>query len=239
MKPFLFLPFRQGTKFKITEGWKYSVQEKRIHGFELHRGVDFAAKRGTPILAPADGFAFSSFSLAFAGVEKETFVTKSTEAKKYRGKFIGFGLGNFVQIFNPKEKIYLSFGHLEKVAPKIPFFEPQPKDDAFDPVVLFGNKLKKQGRFINRGEVIGYMGDSGCSWGYLEKPGFRPDHRKFFSWDEVHTHFEVFTRDKKGKKNLRLDPFDIYGGFEKYKPMISGEDGLWVFNKSGKPMFAK
>src|SRR3989338_8521809 len=62
--PYLTLPFREadvGGHYDITEGWIYSDEETAIHGFTAHNGIDFAITYGTPVVAPADGYALSSY----------------------------------------------------------------------------------------------------------------------------------------------------------------------------------
>lgn len=239
-QPFLSPPFAAKTKFQITEGWIYSKQENKIHGFEIHRGLDFACRRGTPVLAPADGFAFSSFSLSYAGKKDGTIVWLRSEARLYKGKFVGFGLGNFIQIYHPRQRLYTSFGHLENVAESLPYFEPTAEGDGWKPKIIFYPEIIKSGKKVKRGEIIGYVGDSGISWGYKERPGFRPDPKKYPSWDETHTHFEIFSRDESGKKEFRYDPFGIYGGLDEYKKLPSKNGWLWLLeDKDGRPRFAK
>jgi len=82
---FLSIPLEKGFSFYITQGWKYGADERAIHpDIITHFAVDFAAKRGTPVYAAADGFAIASYHSAYIG--------------EWQGKRIGIGLGKFVQI---------------------------------------------------------------------------------------------------------------------------------------------
>ena len=59
-------PLRKAPFDGITEGWFYSDEERAIHGHETHFGVDFAAPRGTPVYAAADGLALASYHFGHA-----------------------------------------------------------------------------------------------------------------------------------------------------------------------------
>src|SRR5690606_9328496 len=147
-KSFLYLPFRKIDKVKITEGWYYSSGEQRIHGHKIHYGIDFAADRGTPVLAAAPGLALSFYQLGYSG--------------KYKGKRVGFGFGNYVQIWHPQANCFTLYAHLDAIAPYIPYIPDIKKDDEEISGVrsLTLAKIKKQGLNIKRGTVIGWMGDS-------------------------------------------------------------------------------
>lgn len=241
--PRFVLPFAHGTDYLISEGWDYSDYERRVHGFLHHRAVDFATERGTPVYAPIKGYALASFHLAFAKGEGEVAWT-SAEARAYEGKFVGFGLGNFVQIYNPRSNIYVSLAHLEAASDSIPFFEPEPLEDGWNPTVLYqpAEEIVKIARYVQQGELVGYVGDSGCSWGYIEKPGQpRPNPAAHPSWDETHLHIEVYFRDDQGRKTTRLDPFGHYEGTaERYRIGIKeGRTSLWERDASGNIVFAR
>lgn len=214
----------------ITEAWLYSPAERSIHGSVQHGAVDFADKRGTPIYAAADGYAISSTHL-------------SVLSKMYEGKAVGFGLGEFVQIWHPEQGVYSTYSHLQKVADNIPYFKPHCENDACDPVVVYHNTdyIKKRGVFVKQGDIIGYMGDSGLSWGYNEEPRVERNLAKKHSWDEVHLHFEIFTRnDSTFFKAKRYDPFGIYGRLGQYsESSYSSPDSLWKLDSNGVPVLAQ
>lgn len=226
IKPFLCLPFSEGTKFTITEGWYYSDQEKAIHGYETHYAVDFATDRGTPVVAAADGLALASFHSAWA-------------KKEHQGKKVGFGLGRFVQIWHPEAKLYTMYAHLEKIADGIPYVVPIKQGEMWNPTVVNQtvDKVIAQCKPVKKGQVIGYVGDTGLAWGYEETPTMRPDPKQFFSWDETHLHFEVYDRDDRGIKKNRYDPFGVYGKADAYTALYKG--GLWLLTKNNQPRFAK
>ena len=58
--PYLELPLKQSS-IKITEGWFYSKKETKIHGFKIHAGIDFKAKRNEPVYASTEGWATSTY----------------------------------------------------------------------------------------------------------------------------------------------------------------------------------
>ena len=62
----------------------------------------------------------------------------------------------------------------------------------------------------------------------------------FHSWDETHLHFEVYTRKTDGSlKELRWDPFDLYGQVESYVTAFNQPArGLWLSGADGTPQFA-
>ncbi|MDZ4221444.1 MAG: hypothetical protein U1C18_01065 [Patescibacteria group bacterium] len=215
--PFLTSPFADSTEFEVTETWLYSDEERAIHGFATHSGVDLAAARNTPVYAPAGGYALASFHLGFAGVEDGSFTWHAREARLHQGKFVGFGLGNFVQIYVSERNQYLMLGHLQCVAPAIPFHQPRQIGDGWNPNVIneaVGDTLTRTptlARRVEQGDLIGYVGDTGCSLGYLERPGEpRPDPDAHPSWDETHVHLEVYTRGPDGGKSERFDPLGFF-----------------------------
>ncbi|MDD2785336.1 MAG: M23 family metallopeptidase [Patescibacteria group bacterium] len=224
---YLALPVRG--KYRITEGWLYSDQEKKIHGLDFHGGVDFAQPRNSPVFAAADGWAIASYSL------NPFFDEKTGKLRRFRGKIVGMGLGNFVQIYHPQTKRFTQYGHLEKISEKIPFAKPRKLKDGR--LIPMGHKINPRDLknypkaiWVRCGEVIGYVGDSGLTWEYNDYPN-RPDHKKHPSWDETHVHFEEFVRNSRGAKQRR-DPFAIYDTNEKYPwpghKGRKGDDGLWI-----------
>ena len=227
----LSIPF-EGPEFpEITESWLYSNAERAIHGYANHGGVDWAAPRGTPVYAAADGYAISSTHI-------------SPLARTYQGKTVGFGLGEFVQIWHPKQGVFTSYSHLSKVDSGIPYFKPTCNGGACDPEVVYndGKFSEDEGEFIKRGDLVGYVGDSGLSWGYEEKPrGKRVSQNSYPSWDETHLHFETYTRAAPNfGKSRRYDPFGIYGRLGQYNNSsytLSGS--LWKIDTNGSAEFAK
>jgi murein DD-endopeptidase MepM/ murein hydrolase activator NlpD len=225
MTPYLKLPLMRCQGFKINEGWFYSEKEKQIHGRVIHGGVDFQAKRGEPVYATAGGWAISSYY-------NRPIKNKDGSIRRYKEKPITMGMGYFVQIYHPENGRYTQYGHLEKIAEKIPFGTPRKRKEIYYP---YGYKVKPESMknshyfvWINQGELIGYVGDSGLTWGYKDYPK-RPSPKRYPSWDEIHLHFEEFTRDKNGRKIQQRDPFNLYNTF-KYYPKITkqiSKNTLW------------
>ncbi len=221
--PYLELPLKQSV-IKITEGWFYSEKEIKIHGFKIHTGIDFKAKRKEPVYASAEGWASSSY-------HSFRVKNKDKSLRKYKNKPVNNGMGFFVQIYHPKNKRYTQYGHLSKINNKIPFGSPRKIKGNYHPYAYKINpKRMKNSKYyiwVNKGELIGYVGDSGLSWGYKDYPK-RPDIKKYPSWDEVHLHFQEFARDKNGNKIEPRDPFNIYATYQKYpKTKKDFKNTLW------------
>lgn len=235
---FLSLPFTK-QPYTVVEGWYYSEQEKSIHGFLRHSGIDFQLSRNTPVLASADGWAISSYF----GYP----LIKDNKPVLYKDKQVGFGLGYFVQIYHPEAEIFTAYGHLSEVAPEIKFHKPRKLGNHFWPV---GHKISpeklpdyKWVTKVKTGQVIGYVGDSGLTWGYQDYPQ-RPNPQKHPSWDDVHLHFEVFTRVGSKLRKKYLDPYGVKGVAEDYSDSFKegnklGKEGsvLWILGGDNLPNF--
>lgn len=225
MKPFLTLPFKSEL-YKIGGGWFYRSEDlvTKFVGHNRHFAVDFKLPRKTPILAAASGWAIASYHhyLLRQKKDRRRFI-------RFRGISVGVGQGNFVIVHHPKQKLFTQYGHLEKINPQIFFYRPKKKRALFQPPVKkfqprFFNR--KNARWVKKGEVIGWVGESGIIGG----------------WDEPHLHFEVYRyRDKEGRKpkDSYLDPYDIYKTAD-YYPWSGhkhklGKNHLWVLGRKGLP----
>jgi murein DD-endopeptidase MepM/ murein hydrolase activator NlpD len=225
-KAFLSLPFARGTPLTITEGWTYSEQEREIHGKTEHSALDIAAKRGTPVYAASDGIALASYQYETSG--------------EWQGKPVGFGYGKFVQIWNPETETFVLYSHLDSLSQTIKYIPPQQDGERWNSelVGLQDDTVLKTGTILKKGDLIGYVGDSGLSWGYTETPTSRPDPNQYPSWDETHLHFEVFHYDITGKK--MLDPYNLSSTADKYRPLDQAPpDSLWLKDDNGKVRYAK
>lgn len=225
VKPFLTLPFKSEL-YKIDGGWFYKPADlvTKMGGSNRHYGTDFTLTRGTPVLAAASGRAIASYHhyLLRQKEDRRRFI-------RYKGKLMGNGQGNFVIIYHLKQKLFTQYGHLEKLDPRIPFYKPEKKRGLVQPPVKKFQPCffsKKNAWRVKRGEVIGWVGDSGIIGG----------------WDEPHLHFEIYRyRDKEGRKpkDSYLDPYDIYETAEHY-PWLKhkrelGKNYLWILGKDGLP----
>lgn len=188
-------------------------------------GLTLRQKEESRFMLPAGGWAISSY-------HNRPVKEKDGSIRIYKEKPISMGLGYFIQIYHPENKRYTQYGHLEKIVKKIPFATPRKRKDSFYP---YGYKIRpgdiKNSKYyvwVNQGELIGYVGDSGLCWGYKDYPQ-RPDSKKYPSWDEIHLHFEEFSRDKKGKKIQQRDPFNLYKTYQHYPKNIQeiSKNTLW------------
>lgn len=224
------IPFEKNTSLNLSESWLYSSGEKLIHGFTLHGAADFDQKRGTPVYAAADGYAISSTQIA-------------PQNRNFDGKQVGFGLGNFVQIWHPKQGVYTSYGHLWEIADNIKYFKPNCENGACSPDVIYNDTdySVQNGTPVKRGDLIGYIGDTGLSWGYKETPLTQRDVVNEPSWDDTHLHFEVYTRVAPNfVKSKRYDPFGIYGRADQYNSAsFVNPLSLWKLNSDNSLNFSK
>ena len=221
--PYLEIPLKQSS-IKITEGWFYLEKETKIHGLKIHAGIDFKARRNEPVYASAEGWVSSSY-------HSFQVINKDKSLKKYKNKNVNNGMGFFVQIYHPKNKRYTQYGHLSKISNNIPFGSPRKIKENYYPYAYKTSpkrmKNSKYYTWIKKGDLIGYAGDSGLTWGYKDYPK-RPDIKKYPSWDEVHLHFQEFARDKNGNKIEPRDPFNIYNTYQKYpKTKKEFKNTLW------------
>lgn len=247
--PYLTLPFRASDvhgDYDVTEGWKYSQAETDIHGFVEHNGVDFALPYGTPVVAPADGYALSSYHTFWI-------LDDNGNKRTYQGKPIRFGLGYFVQMYIPSTNRYIQMAHLSDVDPAIPFSQPVQNGEDWVPQnhTLSVPDLKNSPMVVQvrKGQVIGKVGFSGLAWGYDEysSGAARPvaiDPNVQKSWDEPHIHFEDFWRDQTtGVKMANRDPYGIYGSFQDYptpdRRGVQMLSPLFYLGHNGLPRFAR
>lgn len=231
LQPFLTLPVN---KFVVSEGWDYDAELPFHPDIPRHFAIDFRAPRGTPVYAAAEGVALQSFQTYY--LDK---LNKPGVHEWRKNRRLGFGIGHFVQIYHPNDYIFTSYCHLDKAAAAIPYTAPvEEHPGLFNPAVVYRplDDLFPICKFVQRGELIGYIGDTGLSMGYDERPDLTRDHIKLPSWDETHLHFEVYTRNSAGRKDLRWDPYGIYGKTAEYasgKPARAGN--LWILDGQGKP----
>jgi murein DD-endopeptidase MepM/ murein hydrolase activator NlpD len=230
----LLLPFANASGTEISEGWIYSEVEQNIHHHQIHFAVDFKLARNTPIYSPVDGYAVSSYQSFYLDT-------------LYEEKRVGYGLGYFVELWDPAAGVFMSLCHLEKISAGIYYMEPKrgysSGFDTWDPVLIYKSleEKLKNATVIKRGDVIGYSGSSGLSWGFQEGPRLVPNDAELKSWDEPHLHLEVYTRklhNKKWVKDKRFDPYGIYSDYKEYSG-AQREMGLWLVDNNGLPLHAK
>jgi hypothetical protein len=110
---YLIHPLKEN--LEITEGFLYSQEERDIHGFYFHKGIDYPCSWATPVYAAASGY-------AVAGYHRFTRLNEDKTPKLFNNKPFSLGLGYFIQIYHP-EKVsgipggrITQYGHLSKFA---------------------------------------------------------------------------------------------------------------------------
>jgi len=260
--PYLTLPFRKedldhyqirpsqigiGRKidYKISEGWWYSEDIRKFIPFK-HTAVDFSLPYGFPIASPCDGYAMSSY-YAYPFAPNGQTMSNTQEEMPH------FGMGYFVQIYNPDQNRFVQLGHLSDVSEFIPFSLPVKKDGKWIPtnntqtpeeILTPGNSNVV---FVRTGENIGFVGLSGLTYGEDYQQGFeRPipvDPAKINTIHIPHIHLDEWMRNYvTGKKDWRRDPYDIYKRRESYPTHSNGlnigKEPLFLTDESGRPLFA-
>ncbi len=108
---YLIHPLKESPK--ITEGYLYTKEERDIHGFYFHKGIDYAASYRTPVYAAASGY-------AVAGYHRFAILNDDNTPRLYKDKPFSTGLGYFVQIYHPYKVCKIKggritqYGHLSK-----------------------------------------------------------------------------------------------------------------------------
>lgn len=246
-EPYLRLPFKKvdGAKAKIAEGWLYSKEELQItHIPPKHDGIDYALPYGTPVLAPADGFAIASY-------QTSTLLNKNGEVILYKDKPVNMGYGYFVRMYVPAVDRFVTIAHLSEIDVTIPFSPPEQSDGGWlDTNTKMPADLWMDTNittFIKKGTVIGKVGYSGLTWGYEEYDWsgvpYVIDPAEYKSWDEPHIHLEEHWIDSETQEiTAERDPYGIYSTFEDYptqKNAVSlGKDPLFILNEDGTPKYA-
>jgi murein DD-endopeptidase MepM/ murein hydrolase activator NlpD len=231
ISPFLTLPVKN---FVISEGWDYDAELPFHPDIPRHFAVDFRVPRGTPVYAAADGFAVQSFQTFYLDKLDQPGVHEWRKNRR-----LGFGIGHFIQIWHPEQQVFTSYCHLDRVAGIIPYVPPvEEHPGLFNPTVVYQplEEVLRVSKPVQRGQLIGYVGDTGLSMDYEEKPELPRNPSLFPSWDLPHLHFEVYTRNAAGRKEFRWDPYGIYGKTPDYASGKPATDGnLWLLDSQGKP----
>lgn len=263
--PYLRLPFRQedlahyqirlsqpgiGKRetYSVSEGWYYSKAIKKALRKIVptgHAAVDYALPYGFPVAAPCEGFAMSSYY-------SYPLVDKRGNVKVKDGIHQRFGIGYFVQIYNPTRDRFVQLGHLSNIATDIPFSVPVREGTKW---IATGHTLtaeqmstdNPQVAWVNTGDLVGFVGTSGLNDKEDYKEGYdRPfviDPMSNPSWSIAHIHLDEFMRNYVTMaKDWRRDPYDIYKQ-EQYYPTHTnhnsmGREPLFLTDVSDRPLFA-
>lgn len=238
LQSFLYLPFsyKHYRSFQVTEWWRYSgstwyknmiwTWEYFIHWIKQHSAIDYALPYGTPVLAPMDGYLIASYHNAFLK-EKWYF-------KLFQGIQLHYGLGWFVQIWNPTNDVFVVIWHLSSIDETLPVSPPYPTRwkksvSRRDPTWVTTNTGILQKMIDNPVAYpwIVYVKRWQRIWtvwvSWIERDNEMkstvpvprsPEFPQSVSRDEPHIHLEVFTIVD-WKKKL-LDPYNIYSDFRWY-----------------------
>ena len=261
-KPYLCLPFRredisrsqlrptqvgiaEKIDYKISEGWYYSRDIARFVPYR-HAAIDFALPYLFPVAAPCDGFAMSSYY-------SYCLVDRRGNIRKVNGKMLSFGIGYFVQIYNPEINRFIQLGHLSDIHEKIPFSIPLKQRNRWEPTnyIQTIEKIISENNpsvvFVKTGETVGYVGYSGLCYEDDYKEGYkRPykiDPRLTGTWNIPHIHMDEFQRNyRTGKKDWRRDPYGIYSWRSAYPTHANsafiGNEPLFLTDANNRPFYA-
>jgi hypothetical protein len=238
-KAFLQPLFQPDTKPVIATGFDYTPVEVAIHGVKTHNAIDFDVPRGTPVLAPADGYYVATYGELLLRNDDDTPRTLSlAEAKggnSYNRDFrppksgtrwpIYFG-SMVVQGWHPNGR-YTQLAHLDYVDPAVRYYPPEAEENGdlkFHPILRAPTATYRRSgvaSWLKAGTLLGVTGMTGCGWGErcYETAQFgkgdRPDFRQadYTYYTSPHLHFMVFGRRSTAKARPPLafwDPFGIY-----------------------------
>ena len=245
--PYLRLPFtKEGFEnYHISEGWYYSTRVRKVVPFG-HGGIDFALPYGHPVAAPCDGYAMASY-------HSYPLLDRSGKVKIKNGISQRFGIGYFVQIYNPEQDRFVQLGHLSNIADIIPFSVPSKNGTAWQATghMLTREEMMRTDNpmltFVKTGEMIGFVGYSGLTSDEDYQEGYkRPyviDPRIIHTWNIPHIHMDEFQRNQiSGKKDWRRDPYDIYMKDTNYpthnNDRMVGKEPLFLIDENDRPLFA-
>lgn len=261
--PSLLLPFRAsdaaqtGGTNNVSEAWNYGA-ETNITGTSAHRAIDFDLPLGAPVYAMAPGWAAYTYQSYLLD-------------KQYKGKRVGLGLGLWLMTLHslPGSNVYWwgKYGHLGSVAPGIRYLRPHRDHDGDwhepsrgrDNIYVAERKLAWRFTYIETGDLLGHVGDTGVEWGYRDE--FDPDtgtvnprdRDRYPAWDSAHLHLEIYRRVRgntrlprpwRNTARISVDPFGHYGvvdrekGTSPYDGYVLGANFLWRTDNSGHPLYA-
>jgi hypothetical protein len=232
-------------EYQISAGWYYSRDVTRYIPYR-HAAVDFALPYGFPVAAPCDGYAISSYY-------SYPLLDSKGRLKQIEGKYCNFGIGYFVQIYNPEMKRFIQLGHLSDIHKSIPFSIPNKVNNLWKPtnnnlpITELESEKNPNVVSVKTGETIGYVGYSGLCYGddyfYGHERPYQIDPQKLGTWSIPHVHMDEFMRNfVTGKKDWRRDPYDIYAWRTSYPTHTNnlpiGNEPLFITDSNNKPYYA-
>lgn len=239
-KPFLGPVFRPDAKPVIATGFEYHAGEIAVHGVKTHNAIDFDVPRGTPVLAPADGYYLATYgegllrnddnsprTLSLAEAKQGDPANLDLRPPQDGGERWPIYFGSMViQGWHPTGR-YTQFAHLDWVEPSIPYYKPEVRDNGdlkanhVLRVPVFELRRNSIASWLKAGTLLGVTGMTGCGWGQrcydtatLRVDG-RPDFRgvDYTYYTSPHLHLMVFGRRSNAKARTPVafwDPFGIY-----------------------------
>lgn len=273
-KPFAAFPFSQAVapKLKMSSGWFIAEDERDVIADDFHEALDFEGPAcGTPVLAIADGWAVASYQSGIARGGKAPFdpanpanpdtdwqdpISKHTGWLGFSGLFVELQTNVQIPGFQNATAQYF---HLAAVNPKIKWLVPERREDT---VTWDGKRvanwfpagirqsqedIRKIATPVKRGDVIGWLGDTGINFGWNDKldakHGFvwPRDRRANPPWDppgagvttplayacQLHIEFYSGRSATFGKLN-RFDGMDLY-------KRVTGNPGTPTYNNPYNP----
>jgi hypothetical protein len=255
-QPFGTMPFPRAVSplLTVSSGWYIAEDELGVIGEDFHEGLDFdGVPCQTPILAVADGWAVASYQSGIARGGQAPFnpadpsnpETDWRDPVSGREGWLGFA-GLFVELQTNVQvpgfqNAVAQYFHLSAVNPRITWLDPVREPDTITwngkrvenwfpaPVRQSQADIRRIATPVKRGDVIGWIGDTGINFGYNDR--FDPAHHVVWPrnrhalppWDpqgagittpisfacQLHLEFYSGRSEEFGKLN-RFDGMDLY-----------------------------
>ncbi|HEU5187814.1 MAG TPA: hypothetical protein VFT87_04915 [Candidatus Saccharimonadales bacterium] len=234
-KPFLKWPFDPRVEVRMLSGFEYDAQESAIHGEKLyHGGVDLEVPLGTPVYAPCAGFGLATYSefKTERRLNLATALQLNPREKRIRPEDgdqelpLRLGAGLILQIVRETGSL-IQLDHLQELAPNIPYMPPKVRGEDFLPSPALRLPMRQYRRlatWVRAGQLIGYSGMTGCSWGEascfsyqreMDPPIFTGTGYTY--WSNPHVHLTVCSsRAWLTRNTVAFCPYGIGGTVDQY-----------------------